>query len=61
MGKFNNKPIEDYLVYVVLEPESGMLYQIKTQQQIFNKDHVVAVFDFGGGTFDLTVVECKKG
>ena len=33
---------------------------MKTKPLVFDKDHVVAVFDFGGGTFDLTVVECKK-
>lgn len=61
MGQFNQKPLQDYLVHVVLEPESGLLFEMKTKPKLFDKDLNVAIFDFGGGTFDLTVVEAKKG
>ena len=59
MGQFNGKLIQDYMVAVALEPEAGLNFQMQIQPQIFDRDQVVAVFDFGGGTFDLTVVDAK--
>ena len=60
MGYFNGNLIPNDFVHTVLEPECGMLYQMQTLSNLFNKDDIVAVFNFGGGIFDAAVIECKK-
>ena len=61
MGFFSNRLIDESRVQIALEPEAGLMYQIQNKPTVFDRDHVVAIFDFGGGTFDLTVVNAKAG